>query len=136
MIYPQTVSYAIEALSYLARLSPGTFYKVKDIAMELEIPEHFLGKILSQLVKKKLLISSKGPTGGISLGRTPGKITLFDIIVALDAMEVLEDKCVLGLRNCSDTGCCPFHEESKRFKKGIISVAKQTTLAKLTKKRL
>jgi len=134
MIYPQTVSYAIEALSYLARFSPGTYYKVKDIAMELEIPEHFLGKILSQLVKKKLLISSKGPTGGISLGKTPGEITLYDIIEALDALEVLEDKCILGLRNCSDAGCCPFHDESKKYKKGILVIAKKTTLAMLTKK--
>ena len=134
MIYPQSVSYAIEALSYLARFSPKTFYKVKDIAKELDIPEHFLGKILTQLVRKKLLASSKGPTGGISLAKAPHKISLFNIIEALDALDDLKDKCILGLRNCSDTDCCPFHEESKRFKMGIIAVAKQTTLAKLVKK--
>ncbi|MCP4704448.1 MAG: Rrf2 family transcriptional regulator [candidate division Zixibacteria bacterium] len=134
MIYPQTVSYAIEALGYMASLELGTFHKVKEIAAELNIPEHFLGKILSQLVRKKLLISSKGPTGGISLGKAPNKISLFNIIAALDALDALEDKCILGLRQCSDKKCCPFHDESKRFKNRIITVAKQTTLAKLAKK--
>jgi Rrf2 family protein len=133
MIYSQTISYAIEALGHLASYSPRTFVKVKDIAEELDIPEHFLGKVLSQLVRKKLLVSSKGPTGGISLNKAPDKITLFNIMKALDALDVLEDNCVLGLRQCSDKNCCPFHEESSRFKKGLIMVAKKTTLANLAK---
>jgi len=134
LIYPQTVSYAIEALAYLAQFSPKQFHKVKDIADQLDIPEHFLGKVLSQLVKKKLLISSKGPTGGIALSKDPKKIVLYDILTALDVIDIMEDKCILGLRQCSDNKCCPFHEESKQFKKGLMSIAKKTTLAELAQK--
>ena len=134
MIYSQTVSYAIEALCHLARTAPDTYLKVRQIAGELDIPEHFLGKVLTQLVRKGLLISSKGPTGGVALGKAPYKITVYDILGALDSVDMLEDNCILGLKRCSEEHRCPFHEESKRFKKGVISVAKKTTLAKLIKK--
>lgn len=132
MLYPQTVSYAIKALSHLAGFPQNSYTKVKDIAADLDMPEHFLGKILSQLVKKKLLISTKGPTGGIMLKVAPNKITLYDIIKALDASDTLEENCILGLNLCSDKNACPFHEESSRFKERIARVAKKTTLSQLT----
>lgn len=134
MIYPQTVSYALEALCHLARLSPNTNVKVREIAAELDIPEHFLGKVLTQLVRKKLIVSSKGPTGGVALARDPAKCTVQDVFAALDAQDLLEERCVLGMRECSDDNACPFHKEWGRFKRGVQSVAQKTTLAQLSKK--
>ncbi len=133
MIYPQTVTYALEALCHLARLTPDTYVKVKDISSELGIPPHFLGKILTQLVRKKLILSSKGPTGGVALARTPGSVTIYDILKALDAQELLEEKCILGMEECSDSDACPFHKEWGRFKSGVTSVARKTTLKQLAK---
>ncbi|MCP4567446.1 MAG: Rrf2 family transcriptional regulator [FCB group bacterium] len=134
MIYPQTVIYALEALCHLARLSPKAYHKVKDISSELDIPPHFLGKILTQLVRKKLIVSSKGPTGGVALAKAPGRITIQDVLKALDAQDILDDKCILGLEECSDHASCPFHKEWARFKKGIASVAGKTTLKQLAEK--
>ena len=131
MIYPQSVIYALEALCYLARLSPNTVVKVKDISTQTDIPQHFLGKILTQLVRKKLITSSKGPTGGVALARNPRSVTIYDIITALDAQDVLEDKCILGLEECSDHNSCPFHKEWGRFKKGISDISRKTTLKQL-----
>ena len=55
MIYPQSVSYAIEALSYLARFSPKTFYKVKDIAKELDIKD---GTVRSRIARGREILKA------------------------------------------------------------------------------
>jgi Rrf2 family protein len=134
MIFPQTVTYALEALCYLAHSAPGTFIKVKEISSKLDIPEHFLGKVLTQLVRKKLIVSSKGPTGGVSLVKDPSDFTVYDVMKALDVLDPLEDSCLLGLETCTQTLHCAFHDDWDQFKKKITSRAKKTTLAKLAKK--
>ena len=131
MVFPQSVTYALEALCQLARTAPEAYVKAREISEELNIPEHFLGKVLTQLVRRGLLVSRKGPTGGVALARSPKSITIQDVLEALDAGEALEDRCVLGMDNCSDREACPFHDQWGRFKKGIATVARKTTLAQL-----
>jgi Rrf2 family protein len=131
MVYPQSVTYALEALCHLARTDSGTYLKAREISEEKDIPEHFLGKVLTQLVRRGLLVSQKGPTGGVSLARSAGKITIQDVLDALDANETLDDRCVLGMSTCSDRESCPFHDQWGTFKKGVTAAAKKTTLARL-----
>ncbi len=131
MIYPQSVTYALEGLCQLARTAPETYMKTREISKDLNIPEHFLGKVLTQLVRHGLLVSRKGPTGGVALARPPQDITIQDVLEALDAGEALEDRCVLGLDDCTDRDACPFHDQWGRFKKGVTAAAKKTTLARL-----
>ena len=64
MIYPQATSYAIEALAFIAGLEGGTSVKTRQLSEALDIPGQYLGKVMTQLVKKKYISSSKGPTGG------------------------------------------------------------------------
>ncbi len=131
MVYPQSVTYALEALCHLARTTPGAYVKAREISSALGIPEHFLGKVLTQLVRRGLLVSHKGPTGGVALAKSPKKITIQNIFEALDAGEALEDRCVLGMNCCSDHDACPFHNQWGRFKQGVAATAKKTTLARL-----
>ena len=134
MIFPQAVTYALDALSYLVKNSGGSYVKIKQIAEETGIPQHFLGKVMTQLVRKKLIVSSKGPTGGVALIKNPTQITIFDVLQALDAQNLLEDNCILGLWDCSDCDSCPFHDKWGRFKKDVLAVARTTTLAHLARK--
>lgn len=131
MVFPQSVTYALEALCHLARSETGTYLKAREISSALDIPEHFLGKVLTQLVRRGLLVSQKGPTGGVALARSPKKITIQDVLDALDAGEALEERCVLGMDDCSDREACPFHDQWGKFKKGVTAAAKKTTLARL-----
>jgi Rrf2 family protein len=48
------------------------------------IPEKYLLKILLPLVKAGVLLSAKGPTGGYRLAKPPAKISLLEIIEAVD----------------------------------------------------
>ena len=132
MIYSQSTVYAVEALGYIASLPQGEAVKAKDIDALVNIPEHFLGKVLSQLVKKKFISSTKGPTGGFTLLVNPNSITLYRILASLDALSNLEDECVMGLKECSNVHPCAFHENWIKFREEAIIRAQKLTLTELS----
>lgn len=131
MIYPQTVTYALNALCHLSRNEKGPYVKVRELAMALNIPRHFLGKVLTQLVRKQLLVSSKGPTGGIALARSPDAITIADVLIALDALPSVDNYCILGFAHCEQPHSCPFHDDWSDFQNRIMTSARETTLSAL-----
>lgn len=133
MIYSQPVIYALQALGYLASLPPTSSVKVKEMASTLDIPEHFLGKVLSHLVKRKFVSSAKGPTGGFSLEVDPSRVTLYRIMAALDALTTLEDKCVMGFKECTPSTPCAFHDNWTRFKDDTVEKAQRLTLVDLSR---
>jgi DNA-binding IscR family transcriptional regulator len=52
-----TCKYAVRALIYLGKYSEnGTKIGIKKISADLLIPTPFLGKILQNMVKKKILV--------------------------------------------------------------------------------
>lgn len=132
MIYPQATAYAIEALAFIAGLSKGTFVKTRQLSEILNIPEQYLGKVMTQLVKKRYISSTKGPTGGFELAVDPSKITLYRIMASLDSVAPLEENCVMGLSKCSDDTPCAFHERWTKFKIQVIVEAQQLTLIDLS----
>jgi Rrf2 family transcriptional regulator, iron-sulfur cluster assembly transcription factor len=132
MIYSQATTYSLEALAYLASAPKSATIKVRDLARTLSIPEYFLGKLLSQLVKKRFVKSSKGPTGGFALDVDPTKITLYRILAAIDSLASLEEHCVMGLKKCSDDAPCALHDSWSTFKSAAIKRAQELTLAELS----
>jgi Rrf2 family protein len=133
LIYPQSTSYAIEALAFIAGLDPGTPVKTRQLSDILKIPEQYLGKVMTQLVKKKYISSAKGPTGGFVLTVDPGKITLYRVMASLDSLTPLEEDCVMGLGKCSAETPCAFHDRWTKFKEQVILEAQQFTLFDLSK---
>jgi len=133
LIYPQATSYAIEALAFIAGLDPGTPVKTRQLSDILDIPEQYLGKVMTQLVKKKYINSSKGPTGGFELTVDPERVTLYRVIASLDSLTPLEEDCVMGLGKCSSDTPCAFHERWTKFKDQAIAEAQKLTLTDLSK---
>lgn len=133
MIYPQATAYAIEALAFIAGLEPGTPVKTRQLSDILDIPEQYLGKVMTQLVKKKYISSTKGPTGGFELTVDPERVTLYRVIASLDSLTPLEEDCVMGLGKCSSDTPCAFHDRWTKFKDRAIAEALKLTLADLSK---
>lgn len=132
MIYPQSVVYAIEALGYLVSLPKDKSAKAKEISTILSIPEHFLGKVLTELVKKKLVASTKGPMGGFRLNVDPTKVTLYRVLAVLNGLSRLEDECVMGHEHCSDDLPCALHDPWQTFKEAAVHKAQQLPLSELS----
>lgn len=108
LIFSRQCEYALQAVLYLALRSEGEMTSIKSLARRLGIPYHFLGKILQDLTRKKLLVSLKGPTGGFALAVPAKDVTLFHIVEAIDGAGFMRN-CVLGFPECSGTNPCAVH---------------------------
>ena len=121
-MYSKSCRYAIRAVLFLAVYSSEKKkHGVKQIAEFLDVPKHFLAKILQELSRKGLVSSSKGPTGGFYLSKKNSKAHLFDIILCIDGPDVFS-QCVLGLPECDNEKPCTMHEEVYKYKQGILEV--------------
>ncbi|HCE58344.1 MAG TPA: Rrf2 family transcriptional regulator [Prolixibacteraceae bacterium] len=128
-----TCKYALRALIYLGKYSEQDHrIGIKKISEDLGLSSPFLGKILQNLVKQKLLVSTKGPNGGFSLGKKPENITLWDIVTKVDGEEFFTN-CLITLEPCKTHDptkpLCPVHSQYDALRKQICSFYKDTTLA-------
>jgi Rrf2 family protein len=76
--------YALRALANMARQPPSTVSRVEELASAERVPQKFLEQILLTLKKAGLLRSRRGVGGGYQLDRPPGRISLADILTAVD----------------------------------------------------
>lgn len=66
---------------------PGETVTAKRLAAFYELPTAYLNKQLQALTRAGILSSVSGPKGGFQLARQPEKITLLDIVVAIDGAD-------------------------------------------------
>lgn len=125
--------YGIRGLIYMASQSDRQYIPISEISEKLEISFHFLTKILQKLTKNKILVSNRGPKGGISFSKSPQKIYVFTIVEIIDGAEIF-DKCVLGLPGCGSLEPCPMHDNWSIVKDQIKQQFKDTTIAELAAK--
>ncbi|HPE98928.1 MAG: Rrf2 family transcriptional regulator [Chitinophagales bacterium] len=105
--------YAIRSVLLLAAESSlEQKWTIKQISDHLSIPQHFLGKILQELVPRNIISSMKGPTGGFYMNEQNRSTTLLTLIEVVDGPFFLQG-CGLGLEKCSDTNPCPIHDTYK-----------------------
>ena len=98
--------YAVRAVMYLAQLGPEQRAATSQIAQEQSIPPSFLAKIVSQLSVAGLLQTSRGARGGVSLARSPEKISLLEVVEAIDG-PILLNECVANAGACQFGDTCP-----------------------------
>src|SRR5215831_7457027 len=77
-------SYALHAVAYMALQKSDKPVASHHTAAARGIPERFLLKVLKPLVSAGVLYSVKGPHGGYRLAKPPAKITLLEIIEAVE----------------------------------------------------
>jgi len=84
----RSTGYALLAAGYIAKHKEQEVVLSQSIAKEYNIPLEYLLKILQQMVRANVLRSKRGPRGGFSLARPSKKITLLQVIEAVDGPMV------------------------------------------------
>ena len=136
VLFSRQCEYALQAIMFLALKADGERTSIRELTKKVQIPYHFLAKILQDLTHKGLLVSRKGPTGGFALAKSAKEITLFDIVDAIDGSGFMQN-CVLGFPECNGTNPCAVHEKwgSMREELQLMLVSKNIAqMAKETKK--
>ena len=127
-----TCKYALRALIYLGKYSvEDKRIGIKKISEDLKLSSPFLGKILQNLVKQKLLVSTKGPNGGFSLAKNASEISLWDIVTKVDGEEFFTN-CLISLEPCKhhdpERPLCPVHAQYDKLREDIGKFYKETSL--------
>ena len=92
--------YAVMAMADLANVKDMKTTNLTEISLRQGISISFLEQIFLKLKKNNLVRSSRGPTGGYSLTRSPEEIKLSSIIKAVD-----EKVKTVGCKKESKNGC-------------------------------
>lgn len=119
--------HAVRAMAYLARLKEGTHVGAVAIAKEIHAPRNYLGKLLQSLTQSGLLVSLKGHGGGFSLAKSPKKISLFDVLDALEGIGK-EPDCFFGWKKCSDEKPCAMHKKWKPVRERFCTVMEKVSI--------
>jgi Rrf2 family protein len=80
----KSVAYGLLAVGYIAQHRDQGIILSQIIAKEYDISLEYLFKIMQELVRAQILRSKRGPRGGFSLARPLNKITMLDVIEALE----------------------------------------------------
>ena len=88
-------------------LLAGEFEETKsarEIAEVLNISEAHLAKVIQQLARAGLVLTARGPKGGVRLAREPDDITFLEIYETIDG-KLAGEHCLLHTE-----GGCPFRD--------------------------
>lgn len=126
-MFSQTAQYALRAMTFLASQN-GRPSNSERISEQMKIPRPYLSKILSDLVQAKLVTARRGPNGGFSLRRLPERISILDVLNAVDPIERIRS-CPLG--NPKHIRLCPLHKRLDDALGHVEATFAMTCLAEL-----
>ena len=115
-------------------LSDGYKKTVETIAEEEQVPKKFAYKIIKKLEKGGLVRSIRGRSGGYILDVELDSLTLYDIVIALDANRYLNE-CLSDDNECPfrdhPTRPCSVHVELKLTQDMLMEALKAKTMDKI-----
>ncbi|MFV0553493.1 MAG: RrF2 family transcriptional regulator [Mangrovibacterium sp.] len=129
----KTCKYALRAIIYIAKNSAdGKKIRIKSITEEIDVPAHFLAKILQNLVKDGVIQSTKGPSGGFYIDRPLAEIPLSEVVEVIEGKEYL-NHCLLKNEPCDcqqseGAKLCPLHEHFSEVRQEVKRFYQETTI--------
>ncbi|MEW6273783.1 MAG: Rrf2 family transcriptional regulator [Bacillota bacterium] len=131
----QATDYAFRAVLHLAGSAPGEVVTAQEIARREKVPLRFLLKIMRSLVEAGIVKSVRGVTGGYALARPPGKITLLDVVEAVEG-PVRLNRCLIDQEYCTKRWAnrCPVHQILEVIQNAVIQELARRNFAELAQK--
>lgn len=124
--------YALEAIMTLGhRYGTGTV-KIREIAIENDLPEKFLELILLEMKNARIVESVRGAKGGYQLRRPPSEIRLSEIIRLVDGpLAPFGDADQLRSLIASDEDHRALYEVFLKVRDSAAKILESTTVADL-----
>lgn len=103
-----------------------------EIASRQEVPPRFLEQLMLALRRSRMVESKRGARGGYSLVRRPDRITLREIVEALEGTVVLLD-CLdeTAERGCERASSCAIREALMQAQGRMLRSLESWSLADL-----
>jgi len=121
--------FAVTAMVDLAMSGGNGPITLASISERQQISLSYLEQLFGKLRKHDVVASVRGPGGGYCLSRPANKISISDIIVAVD--ESLDASQCHGMGNCHDGKPCITHNLWMGLNNAISSYLESVTLQQL-----
>ncbi len=140
--YGAASEYGIHCLLHLANAPEGVWPSARDVADFQGISSAYVAKLFTQLQKAGIVQSSGGKSGGFRLARAADKISVLDVVDAVEGKSPLfrcreiRKNCVLFQNKGPDwsrRGLCAIHATMRAAEARMRDVLAQTTLASLAR---
>ena len=119
--------YGLLLLGHLVQCAPdGSVRTAREIARSSDLPLPIVSKILKTLARRGILISHRGVKGGYSLSQPPERLTLAEVVQALEGPIGITE-CASHPGACEKESGCPLRPNWLR-----ISSAFRETLEKIS----
>lgn len=125
--------YAIRGMVYLAIMPGEQMSSLCEIATGVDVPSTILAKIFQQFGKHGLVRSYRGTGGGFLLGRSPEKITLLEIVEAVEG-PITMNRCLMGKNMCDRETFCTVHPVWREVQDKMKDILSHVTLKDLAGK--
>ncbi|MDR3343189.1 MAG: Rrf2 family transcriptional regulator [Treponema sp.] len=106
--------YSLGALLYMALLTDGDYASTRTIAENTDISDGYLEQLFIPLRKAGIVQGIRGPQGGYLLGRSADRITVGDILRAVEGSLELVD-CVSSKYCPAQDNCISRHTWSELY---------------------
>lgn len=130
-MFSKTFGYVLRATAYVAiHGQGGAKVAPQDISQELDIPHHFFGKIMQDLVRHGIMDSVKGPHGGFYPNDSTLVTPLIEILKITDGNLVF-DQCALNIKRCNAEHPCPLHDDFAACRDGMLKIMAVKTVGQI-----
>lgn len=129
LVPTRRTDYAIRSCVFLAQ-QEGESSKAVAIGEAMDIPKGFLHQVLQELQRAGLVSSRSGPNGGYALAREPERITIREIVEAMEG-ALSAQECALRGGPCHWANVCALHEVWSAAQQSLIDVLSESTLAQV-----
>ena len=126
--------YAIRGILYLAQQPPGKVSLMSDIADATDAPQTFLAKIFQSFAKLGIVNSYRGTGGGFVLARPAAKITLREVVEAVEG-PIVPNRCLLNDNTCERGRECNVHPVWGEVQARVVEILDSVTIEQLAKRR-
>jgi len=123
--------YGIVLLTHLAAASEER-YNAPDLAAETGLPLPMVSKILKLLVKDGILTSHRGVKGGYALARNPSRISVEEIIAALEGPVAITECIEAAPTECEHEPLCPTRTNWQKINHAVRQALQGITLEEMT----
>lgn len=127
------VEYGLVALQHLARnggMSDHGVATVREISDENNISYDLLAKIMQDLKKDGMVVSSQGVRGGYALMLAPNQITVTRVMDALEEQNTLTE-CTSDHESCARESTCTIRGPMHKLQEQVENVLNSVTIAQL-----
>jgi Rrf2 family protein len=129
MNFSKTSKYALRILGHMAK-NEKALHSAQQLHKEIDVPEKYLRRLLTDLSKSGFIKSIQGRNGGFAFSRDISQIYLSEIVDAVDGLDSVSG-CILGYETCAFNHKCPMHEIWEETKKNVIQTLSRTSLKEI-----